>query len=169
MKRVFAMALAVMMMLCLFVGCEKESDSKGSSKSKGYEEKLQIMADMRIGKVSKKDILSLYHEKVCEAEELDSVVDELLEYAEEMRDEMEEELGSNLKASYKVIEKEELTGEDLEDLKENLNSRYDINEDDIEKAYSLNVEFTFKGSDNKERTEQRITFACIDGEWFLTV
>ena len=57
----------------------------------------------------------------------------------------------------------------IQDLKENLNSRYDINEDDIEKAYSLNVEFTFKGSDNKETTEQSLTVARIDGEWFLTV
>ena len=86
------------------------------------------------------------------------------EYMEDRVDELEDEYGEKLKVSYKITKKEKIKKDDLEDVKEYIEERY---EEDVKvsKGYELKVKATIKGKDDEDTESQKMYVYKIDGKW----
>lgn len=100
------------------------------------------------------------------ADELDDYadLDDILEYLQE---DLEDEYGRNVKISFKVVEKEALDKDDIEDIEDEFKSNYSKRVD-IDKAYKLDLDVTFKGKeDNETIVFDRIVVGKIDSNWYI--
>ncbi len=94
--------------------------------------------------------------------------DQLDEGYDDMLEEVEEEFGDNIKFSYKVTDKEELSKKKLNDLKDTYKEA-GLAKKNITKAYKLEVEVTVKGSDDKDSEEIDLVVFKYKGKWYVDV
>ena len=103
-------------------------------------------------------------------DEYDLDIDEMIEEAEENADDMmdfyEEEYGDNIRVSYKITKKKELSDKKLEGIAEALADAYDLDEDKFTSAYELDVEMTIKGSEDDDEEENEMTVIKYAGKWY---
>ena len=99
--------------------------------------------------------------------EVDELVDELIEEAEDDKEWADEE---GIKYSYEIGDYEEMDSDDLDDLKENIADIHEsIDEDDIgDKAYivEVNYEVTYE-DDETEDEEEEFCIVEISGDWYV--
>lgn len=100
----------------------------------------------------------------------DADIDDMIEEAEDNFDDMmdyyEEQFGGNIKVSYKIEDKKELSDRKLEGIAEALADKYDINEDKVTAGYELDVEMTIEGSDDEDEDDSEITVIKYNGKWY---
>lgn len=103
-------------------------------------------------------------------EEYDADIDDMIEEAEDNFDDMmdyyEEQYGDNIRVSYKVDKKKELSDRKLEGIAEALADKYDIDEDKVTAGYELDVELSIKGSEDDDENETEITVIKYKGKWY---
>lgn len=154
-------ALAVLIILLVLVfggngGMTKPIDNLIAITFKGKFEKIKDMAPAE------------YWEYMEDEYDLD--IDEMIEEAEENADDMmdyyEEEYGDNIRVSYKVTKKKELSDKKLEGIAEALADAYDLDEDKFTSAYELDVEMTIKGSEDDDEEENEMTVIKYAGKWY---
>ena len=108
--------------------------------------------------------------KYLEDEE-DFDLDEYIENFEEMYEDrvenLEEEYGKNIRFSYKITDKDELSEKKLNTLRDNLKDKYDIAKKDVKKAMKVEIEITTKGSDDKDTDDVELTIVNIKGSWYV--
>lgn len=100
--------------------------------------------------------------------DLDEIKEELEERFDGELEELEDYYGKNLKVKYKVLEKEVMDEDDLDDLKDNLKDTYGIKKRSVQKALEVEVEATIKGRDDEDTMEQDMIIVKIDGDWYIT-
>lgn len=88
-------------------------------------------------------------------------------WAEDQKDELEDEYGKNFKISYKWTDKDEITGKELTKIKDAITGKYEkIKNKDIKKAYEVDLEVTIKGSEDDDEDESTMTVVQIGGKWY---
>lgn len=97
----------------------------------------------------------------------DEYIDELKENKDDYMEELEEIYGDNIKVSYKITDKKELSKKKIENIAEVLSDKYDIKESSVKKGYNLEYEMTVKGSEDDTETEGEITVIKIGMTWYL--
>lgn len=83
-----------------------------------------------------------------------------------MMESFEDDYGKNIKISYKIKDKEKLDKDDIEDLEDEYDDTYG-KKIDIEKAYTLEVEMTIKGKDDKDTDTDDMTVVEVDSDWYV--
>ena len=89
-------------------------------------------------------------------------------YAEEVKDDLEDEYGKNFKITYKWTDKEEITDEQLTEIKSFITAKYEkIENKDIENAYKVDFEMSIKGSEDDDDMEyEDFIVVQIGGKWY---
>ena len=85
---------------------------------------------------------------------------------EDLRDELEDEYGENIKISYKIRSKKELKKSDLNDMEDYVEAVFD-EEVKIKKGYELKLKMKIKGKDDKDEEKGEISVYKIDGKWYI--
>ena len=170
MKKLFCLLLAFVMLLS-FAACEKDDKDEKEKKEKtpSYEQPVKDMIDIQVGKATEKQIKRMYPEEVLEMweEDADELWEEYEDEKEYIVEEYEDQYGKNFKITYKITDKEELKGGNLDELADELNYQFDIDMDDVEEAYELEIEFTLKGNDDEDEYEKTVTVYKLRGQWYL--
>lgn len=82
----------------------------------------------------------------------------------------EKEVGEKVKITYKILDKEKIDKDDLEDVQDSLEDTYDDakkSEIKVTAGYKVTVKITVKGKDDKESNSTTIYVYKIGGKWCL--
>ena len=82
-------------------------------------------------------------------------------------DSLEDEYGKNVKVSYKVTDKDELSDKKLKNIQEGLKDNYDIPKKSVTKGYKVDVDMTIKGKDDEDTNETTLYIVKIKGDWYV--
>lgn len=95
--------------------------------------------------------------------ELDEQISSINERLEEQMDKVTDKYGKDWKLSYDIVDEEDITGDDLEDMKD------DFQMDDISEAKTLKVEITIEGEKvgNNNSTTTNVDVVKIGRSWYL--
>ena len=103
-------------------------------------------------------------------DEYDVDIDDILDQAEEGLDDtlenLEDEYGDNIRVSYKVEKKKQLSDKKAKGIAEALADEYDLDEDDFGDVYELDLEMTIKGSEDDDEDEAEFTVIKYKGKWY---
>lgn len=142
-----------------------------------YKDPIKSYEKIMNGKISKSSVEKLAPDEYWEycADEADEKVkDYIKDYVDDLKDsyedsieEMEDEYGKNVKYSFKIEDKKELSDKKVEKIAEALNDRYDIKEKSVKKAYKLDVEVTVKGKEDDDDYDTEMVSVKIGGNWYL--
>lgn len=91
------------------------------------------------------------------------LVDEANDSLKKQVDSLDQSLGDDWKLSYKMTNVEDVTGDDLNDLKSNYE---DINVK-VSAAKTVEVEFTLKGDETEVSNSLEISVIKVDRSWYL--
>ena len=80
---------------------------------------------------------------------------------------LEDEYGDNIKVSYKILEKDDASSSDLDEMKDYIKSNYDIPKKSVTDAVELEVELTIRGDDDEETTESTFYAVKVGGDWYI--
>ncbi len=80
---------------------------------------------------------------------------------------LEDEYGSNIKISYKILEKDDVSSKDLDSMKDYIKSNYDIPKKSVTDAVELEVELTVRGDDDEETDESTFYAVKVNGDWYI--
>ena len=80
---------------------------------------------------------------------------------------LEDEYGDNIKVSYKILEKDDASSSDLDEMKDYIKSNYDIPKKSVRDAVELEVELTVRGDDDEETTESTFYAVKVGGDWYI--
>ena len=80
---------------------------------------------------------------------------------------LEDEYGDNIKVSYKILEKDDASSSDLDEMKDYIKSNYDIPKKSVTDAVELEVELTVRGDDDEETTESTFYAVKVGGDWYI--
>ena len=119
--------------------------------------------------VDAQSIVELLPEKVLDKELEETgyskteLVDEANDSLKKQVDSLDQYLGDDWKLSYKMTNVEDVTGDDLNDLKSNYE---DINVK-VSAAKTVEVEFTLKGDETEVSNSLEISVIKVDRSWYL--
>lgn len=140
---------------------------------KGYEKPLDKYMDLNY-KGKTQYIEDLLPAEVIEqnAEDVDMDVDEWLEETieeyEDAMDDMADNYGELEKLDYEITKAKKVSDNKLEDIAEALNENYDIDEDDVKKAYKLTIDGEIEWEDEDQEIDGWKCYSVkIGGSWYL--
>ena len=81
-------------------------------------------------------------------------------------DEIEDEFGKRIRASYKILDKNPVSARKLEKLAEVLEDRYDIKSSSVKKAIELDIALTIKGTEDTDTNDSTVTVVKIGRKWY---
>lgn len=113
------------------------------------EYEIDYMADRY--DMSKKDIQKYYKES-----------------AKTLYDFIKEEYGRDFKIKVSVEDKEKIDKDDLKDIEEILQIKFDKKKLEVTKGYVLDCDFEIKGDDDEDTESEEVLVLKIDGEWCIT-
>lgn len=119
--------------------------------------------------VDAQSIVELFPEKVLDKELEETgyskteLVEETNDFLKKQVDYIDQYLGDDWKLSYKMTNVEDVTGDDLNDLKSNYE---DINVK-VSAAKTVEVEFTLKGDETEISNSLEVSVIKVDRSWYL--
>lgn len=150
-------------------------------RGKGYEKPFDKMVK-GVEKCDAKSLISMYiPDEFSDAILNDEDLSEKLygadydEYCEKMGEQFQEELedryGKNVKVSYKIINKEKLEKDELEDAQDQLDKNLDGIKIDykpkVKEGYKVKVKISYKGDDNKATDTQSVCVFKVNNDWII--
>ena len=171
MKKLLALLLAMVMVMCLFAACDKGDsgdDEEGKKSSqKGYEVIVDLALKRQIGTITKSEYKSAFPDEYWEQFNFDEEWEDYQSGLEDLKARLEEEFGENITTSFKITNAEKFSEEDLENLRSEAEEGGILDPDGIEDAYYLDFEYTIKGSES-ENTDTITTAGviCYKGQWY---
>ncbi|HBV52579.1 MAG TPA: hypothetical protein DEF06_09825 [Clostridiales bacterium] len=155
---VVVLILIVVLVICL----------SGGGPEKALDNYISVLYNGKVNKL----------EKLAPAEYWEYLEDESdvsLSDAEEQMEELnktlirglEDEYGSNIKISYKILEKDDVSSKDLDSMKDYIKSNYDIPKKSVTDAVELEVEMTVRGDDDEETDESTFYAVKVNGDWYI--
>lgn len=109
-------------------------------------------------KMDAEKIVELAHEDFYEDE------DDAVNLLEDVFDELEDE--DYVITSYKIRECEKYSDDELDDLAERIEEKYDIDEKDVQAAKTYHIRINSKEDDEKDIDYTSVTVVKIDGKWY---
>lgn len=98
----------------------------------------------------------------------DTDFDEAIEKRlENTMDYLEDELGKDVKISFKITDKDKLSDKKLDDIKDSIKETYNAKGIKVTKGYELEIDYTIKGDDDKDKDDGEMVVAKVDGKWCL--
>lgn len=166
MKKLLAILLSVVMVMSLFAACGNDDDDEdGDGKSSSYTDPVDRAMKGICCELTKSECKAMFPDEYWEENDFDEYWENTEAQLDSSRERMEEQIGKNAEYSYEITSKEEI--EDLSDIQASLNEKYGIPEEDVEQAYSLDFDFTIKGSDDEVNSSSSDSVVvCIRGEWY---
>ena len=82
-------------------------------------------------------------------------------------EEFEDEYGKNIKMSYKVTDKSELSDKKLKNIQEGLKDNYDIPKKSVKEGYKVDVDMTIKGKDDEDTNDTEFYIVKIGSGWYI--
>lgn len=98
--------------------------------------------------------------------DLDEFADEYEEQHEKAQKTLKKTLGEAPSYSYKIISEDEVSQDDLDDIKDYLKKNYKIPKKDVTDAVEFEVKITTEIKGEKQHNEQVIFAVKIDGDWY---
>ena len=98
-------------------------------------------------------------------EDLEDTYDD--EALEKMMDSFEKKYGDKIKITYKVLDKTKIEKDDLDDVKDKLENKYDDEKIKVTDGYEVCVKATIKGSDEKDTSYTSFDVYKINGKWCM--
>ena len=150
-----------------------ETDSPVNSDTSSNPEKAldNYISVVCNGKVNKLEKLAPAEYWECLEDENDVSMKDAEEQMEELNKTLirglEDEYGDNIKVSYKILEKDDASSSDLDEMKEYIKSNYDIPKKSVTDAVELEVELTVRGDDDEETTESTFYAVKVDEDWYI--
>lgn len=104
----------------------------------------------------------------------DDKIEEMEEAMEKTKELLKDRYGKNVKMSYKILDKEKIDKDDIEDYEDDYNDAIEeYNEENdtklkdvkISKGYKLEVKYIIKGKDDKDSNISSVTVLKINGKW----
>ncbi len=86
---------------------------------------------------------------------------------DDIEDSLEDEYGKNIRASFKITDKDKVDKDDLKEIKDSLKDNYDIAKKDVKKAYELEVDITVKGKDDEDTEDVDLYAVKIGSKWYI--
>lgn len=96
----------------------------------------------------------------------DDIVEQYLDSQDDIMDDLEDELGDDVKFSYTVDDEDELSRKEMEELCEYL-EHYDVDTDDIKKAYELELYVTLEGDYDDEEDDITLIVYQLGYKWYV--
>lgn len=158
-----AVLTVMIMSICMLTGCEMKIGGKKDEEKKveSYEEPVKNLVE-GLGEANAEKFLSAFPSFISDYMK-DIFSDE---YLKETLKEAEEDYGANIKMSYEVTNKEDISEDDIKSMQEDMKSYY--NQDvTISKGYKLDVEITTKGDDSEDKDTDSFDVFEIDGKWYI--
>ena len=150
----------------------KSDDEDDDKKSSSYKSAIENAIDHSYyGKSDKiKDLAPQAYWDYLE-EETDFDFDEYVEDFEDSwvsrKESLEEQHGEDYTLDYEVKDKQKIDDDELDELKQKMNSRYNIDEDDVKMGYKIDAEFTIKGSKSERSWEAEDMYIIkIGSGWY---
>lgn len=160
--KIIVLLLIMVMSIGVLTGCGNTEEEKEKEETvEAYEEPIKNFVEGLEAANSEK-FLKAFPEFLAEYM-ADSITDEDLK---DMLADAEEEYGANIKMSYKVTDKTEISEEDLKEMQEEMATYYD-EEVTVSKGYELEVEITTKGDDSEETETDTLEVYELDGKWCI--
>ncbi len=150
-----------------------ETDSPVNSDTSSNPEKAldNYISVVCNGKVNKLEKLAPAEYWECLEDENDVSMKDAEEQMEELNKTLirglEDEYGDNIKVSYKILEKDDASSSDLDEMKDYIKSNYDIPKKSVTDAVELEVELTVRGDDDEETTESTFYAVKVDEDWYI--
>ena len=136
---------------------------------RSYKKTIDTFVTSQFAAVDAQSIVELLPEKVLD-KELEETGYSKTELVEETNDSLKKQvdyidqyLGDDWKLSYKMTNVEDVTGDDLNDLKSNYE---DINVK-VSAAKTVEVEFTLKGDETEISNSLEVSVIKVDRSWYL--
>lgn len=79
----------------------------------------------------------------------------------------EDNYGDNAKVTYTLLEKKNVTKDELEDIEDALDRQYDIDDKDVKQAVKMAVKAEVKGKEDKSFNYTQMIAVKIKGTWYL--
>lgn len=150
--------VVVVIVISLFSGNGAEKALKNYLK--GYE---KYEASYLIN-AAPKDYIEDYLDDAEDFDDKQDMIDAYQETLDERAEEEDEDIGGNIKITYKIVDSEKLTKDQLKDYKKYLKKYYDYKAD-VTAGYSFGVKLTSKGDDGKETYYTDYTVIKVNGKW----
>lgn len=163
MNKIVKILIAVMLLATLLVGCNKKSQFEGLAS------KLEAINNGDFSELQD-NAPEAYWEYLKEKNDMD--VEDRIEQREEdfednTADSREESYGKNWEYSISVDDEKKLEDDEIEDIAEALNARYDIDEEEVTSAYRVWLYIKVEGDDDRSHAIGTYTAVKISGDWYL--
>lgn len=89
---------------------------------------------------------------------------------EDMKADLEDEFGKNIKITYKVLDKEKIDKDDLKEVQEDLEDQYEDAKKSkvkVTAGYKLSIKMSIKGKDDKDSQTITMKVYKIGGKWCM--
>ena len=159
-SKVLIIMLIMMMSVVLLTGCESDS-KKDKNEKQAYEEPIQNMIE-GLSEANSEKFLKAFPDFISSYMKAMFTDDYLAETVKKG----EEEYGANLKMSYKVTDKKDISEEALKEMQDEVKESFN-KEIKITKGYVLTVEVTTKGDNDEDTEVDDFKVYEIDGNWYL--
>ncbi len=107
-------------------------------------------------------LVELYED--ADEDYFDNVADSIEAKKESLEDKKGYDLGDDVEASYKIIDKIEIDEDSLESVEKLIDNRYN-EEVKVSKGYQLAILFTYEGEDDKLQNYKFVNVYKIEGDW----
>ena len=156
-------AAAILIILIIII-----ASVAGNSYKKAIDNYMDVLVYGKANKIEK--LAPKEYWDYCEENydtDINDVVDQFEDSYEYLSDSLEEEYGKNVKVRYKITEKDELSEKKLGTIRDNLKEEYGIAKKSVTKAYEIEAEVTFKGSDDEDTKDMTLIVVKIGGSWYI--
>ncbi len=161
--KIVAIIAMLVMSMYMLTGCgnnESKKDKKADN-VEGYEQPIKYLVE-GLSEANSEKFLKAFPGFI--SEQVKQYFD--ADYLQTALDRAEDEYGANVKMTYKVTGKEEISEDDLKDMAEDVKDSYD-EEVEITKGYVVDVEITTKGDDTEDTEEDSFDVYEIGGNWYV--
>lgn len=164
--KIIAIFAVLLMSMSMLTGCElgkKSSNEKSDENAEqtSYEEPIKNLVE-GLSEANAEKFLKAFPSYV--GEYMENIFTD--EYLKSTLQEAESDFGANIKMSYKVTNKEDISEEDMKQMEEEVKENFD-KEIDITKGYTLDVEITTKGDNTEDKEEDIFNVYEVDGNWYI--
>lgn len=164
--KIVAIFAVLLMSMYMLTGCEigkKSSDNKKEEnvEQASYEEPIKNLIE-GLSEANSEKFLKAFPPYVGEYME-DIFTDE---YLKSTLEEAESDYGSNIKMSFEVTNKEEISEEDMKQMEDEVKENFD-KQIDITKGYALDVVVTTKGDNSEDKEEDTFNVYEVEGNWYI--